>query len=497
MTAAPAAGGAAPQPNRLVEQFGGFELLARGNGLQLTYDSPGLTPASPAVQVSVPETLATSSSGSNYALASLAYPGPVLADLPTVLAQTNPDAPRVLPPYPVRSQALFPSGPTEQEQAAGAAVSRATADARSALAKAAYNGSDVGQLVRAASVTNTGLVRVETGRVTSRSRVEASGIDLLGGLIHVDSVVTDLVAVSDGRGSASDGLTTVSGVRVLGVAATIDRDGLRLAEAPADDRAPPGPLAPVVEPVLGPDDPAAGLIEPTRGPVARLNEAISSALGDGATIEDLLDEAGVAVRVLDPVATIDGASATRSAYGLRLDLAYSASGDPQLGPVLAKLAPPGSLPTTCPVPMAPVDCSVDGLVTILTRTQITSVGIGAADVRAAATEPFEPFEVTVALPSLPDALALIDGPSPLGVDPAVATFTTPLPDLVGVGSTGTSTSPLAALGRAIPAILAVLVALGAPLWAIGSRRLADAALADAGATCSTGRDRPLPPPEGP
>ena len=475
------------------DQFGGYELLARGNGFQVTYDSPGLVPQGPAFQLSIPEALATSSSGTNYALASLAYPGPVLADLSTVLAQSNPDLPKVVPPYPVRTQAFFPSGPTAQTQSGGSAEMRSATDAASSQAVAFYTGTDIGPLVQSGSVKGSSVTRVEDGRVSSRSRVEVSGVDLLGGIVHVDSVVTDLVAVSDGKEAASEGRTTVSGVTFLGLAATLDGDGLHLVQRPPDVAGPPDPLDPVLGPLVGSGAIPPGATDAAQPLLDNLN-GVLAALGPDATLTDALEEAGVKLRVLDPVVTADKGTATRSAYGLQLELDYAASGDPRIGPLLAALVPPGSLPAECPVPGAPVDCSPEGLVSLLSRTHIGALGIGAADVRVAATAPFEPLDVAFMPAPLPPGRG-VDAPLPGAGDIAPGGFTTPEPALGAgpVGSTGDS-SPISLLGRALPAALVVLLLLSAPLWAAGSRRLADAALADSGATCPDGLDRPGPPP---
>lgn len=487
-----AAGGATgPAAADLVDQFGGFELLARGNGIQVTYDSPGLVPQGPAIQASIPEALATSSSGTNYALASLAYPGPVLADLSTVLAQSNPDLPAVVPPYPVRTQAFFPSGPTTQTQSGGSAEMRSTTDAASSQAVAFYGGTDIGPLVRSGSITGSSVTRVEDGRVVSRARVEVQGVDILGGLVHVESVVTDLVAVSDGRKAASEGTTTVGGVTVLGLAATIDGDGVHLDEKPP----PPGPLDPLLGPLGGTGTLPPGATDPLQ-PLAQNLSAVLAGLGPDATLTDALDEAGVKISVLDPVATADKGSATRSAYGLEVALEYSAAGDPSVGPLLSALFPAGALPSDCPVPGAPVDCSPEGLVSLLTRTHIGALGIGAAEVRAAATAPFEPLDVSFT-PAPLGAGQGADGPLAGGPGLPVPAFTTPVPSLgAGAGGSLGATSPVSALGRALPAVLVVLLLLSAPLWAAGARRLADAALADDAGRCPDGLDGPAPPERG-
>src|SRR5439155_6669817 len=115
--------------------FGGFKLQSHGEGLTITYDSPGLVPGtpSPLVAGSVPESMTNMDSGpSGYALASLVYPGPLLADLPTVLALGGVPNANQIPAYPVRSQAFYPAGPPEASQDLRAGRQAATAAATTA-----------------------------------------------------------------------------------------------------------------------------------------------------------------------------------------------------------------------------------------------------------------------------------------------------------------------------------------------------------------------------
>src|SRR5439155_14588644 len=118
--------------------FGGFKLQSHGEGLTITYDSPGLVPGtpSPLVAGSVPESLTNMDSGpSGFALASLVYPGPLLADLPTVLALGGfPNADQV-PAYPVRSQAFYPAGPTDASQQVGSGQETVSANEAAAHAQ--------------------------------------------------------------------------------------------------------------------------------------------------------------------------------------------------------------------------------------------------------------------------------------------------------------------------------------------------------------------------
>ena len=113
--AAYAAGSGRPvdaQESDPLSAFGGFQLASRGNGLLFTYDIKNVLPVSPVFQAGLPEAQATLSAGpSSYALASLAWPGPLVADLGRAVAQGGQDVP--IPPYPVRAEAHNPGADNE------------------------------------------------------------------------------------------------------------------------------------------------------------------------------------------------------------------------------------------------------------------------------------------------------------------------------------------------------------------------------------------------
>ena len=104
---------------------------------------------------------------------------------------------------------------------------------------------------------------IEDGKAVSRTRVVLGGVNLLGGVISIDSLVTDLVAVHDGTTGAADGGTTATGVKFLGLAAVAHRGRPRARRGAAGRRAPAprsaacstrslGPLQQLTGPGAGP-----------------------------------------------------------------------------------------------------------------------------------------------------------------------------------------------------------------------------------------------------
>ena len=147
--------------------------------MTFTYNSPGLIPGTPAplFAASLPESLTNMDSGpSGFALASLVYPGPLVADLPTVLALGGVPNANQIPAYPVRSQAFYPAGPTTASQDLGSGRESAATDATdSAHAQAVYGAAQLPPALNVGSVTSTSETHLEQGAVVSRTRVELTG----------------------------------------------------------------------------------------------------------------------------------------------------------------------------------------------------------------------------------------------------------------------------------------------------------------------------------
>jgi hypothetical protein len=459
------------------EVFGGYTLTSRASGVQTTYDIPGALPVSPIVQLSVPEALATLSSGpSGYGLASLAFPGPLVADLGTVIALASEEAPEI-PGYPIRQEAFFPSGPTEAEEGTDdGTLMRAVTDPTASEALARYAGMQAPPVVTAGNIVSASRSSIEDGRAVTRARTEITDVSILGGVVEIDSIVTDLVAANNGDESASDGATAVSGVRFLGLAATLDERGLVLAEAPpAED----GPVPGDGMPGLGD---LGGALAPVTDP---LNEALREVLDQAVpSVNELLEAAGVTIEVLDPVESTDTGMISRSAAGVVVDIRYV--GQDQ-GPLveLVNALPPDMRQALGPIPNP---------VNFLVETHVTTLSLGTASVSSMASPLFEvdipPFEAATDL----DLPGVGTSPSFSGGGPG---FSTPVPQVPRAGSRGAggdsttlSTSPTSALlSGAVPAFLILALVMGAPLFATGTSRLADNVLAPTDRSCPYGLDR--------
>ena len=470
-----------------VTQFGGFIASSRSNGFQLTYDAPGLLATGDRLfDLSVPEALATLNSGPvGYALSSFAYPGPLVADLGAALAAGGTDT--GIPPYPVRSEAFFPSGPTETSSGQQGTEMSSVTSFGDSRAHASFSGLEIPPVAYVGSADTASQSAVEGDQVVSRTRAAVSDVSILGGLVTIGSVITDLVSTSNGTEAASAGHTTVSGVSVLGLPATIDGDGIHFDQPvpPSRDNAGDNPLSGALGGALSPVGDALG------GAIGPLNDLLDQigAQGDDA-LQQLFDASGIEIRLLDPIETVDGGSAERTGNGLLIRLDYDGSDTPVLTDLL-NLVPASALPADN---LGPVPFSPQAIFNLLKKESVFGVGLATADVSTAATPAY-----VVDIPAFTPATDVgVSTAAPSGFDSGpldtAGGFETATPDLPApaapamVGDVPATSSQPFPLGDAVPALAVIAMLLGTPLFAAGSRRLADNTLAATARSCPEGRD---------
>jgi hypothetical protein len=456
------------------ELFGTYELEARGVGLQATYEIEGLLPGGTSIlDLTVPETLARFSSGSGYGLASLAFPGGLLVNLPSLLEQTGTDASGI-PEYPIKAEAFFPSGPTEVDASQpGGLVQEVVTGPLGVESAGAYPGIEADPAVNIGSIRSASRSSIEDGKAVSRSRVELGDVNVLGGILVIDSIVTEVVAAHNGEQGSTAGGTVVSGVRFLGLSASLTEDGLILDEAPPVE-GPAGPLGDLLDPVVGP------LRNATAPVQALLEDVLDQAVPQ---VDDLLAQAGIRLEVVDPTeAVVESGAVTRASAGVSLTFVYEGREQQALIDLLNSV-PDELKPDLGPIPFP---------LLFLAENHIGGLNLAPASVSSLATPPFPAFEVD----TLPPA------PAPLPLDPgapgdlAAPDFSTPVPALPDAGGPDAPEGPFlldeaaTVLSGALPALLVALALLTAPLFGIGSTRLADNVLAPVSASCPTGADRP-------
>jgi hypothetical protein len=477
----------------LASQFGGFELNSRGNGLVLSYDSPGLLPVgSPLFEVGLPESQATQSTGpSGYALASLAYPGSAVADLGTLLAVGGAQTP--IPPYPVRAQSFYPGGPTTADQVIATASGHTVTTDTTSDAVTQYNGADLPTFMKTGTITVTSHTGLEDGQVVSRIRVEESDVNMLFGVLQIGSIVTDLVANSNGNDAASDGTTTVSGVKFAGRDAVIDSEGIHLA-SPTTSSSTTTPTTTPLDPAIGP---LGSIVDPVIGGAApgtdALAQLITTTVGSQGTLNDLLKQSGIKIQLLAPVETKDGGQVTRLANGVLVELDYDGRTQPVFSQLLAAV-PSSSLPADSLIPGVPLNTSPQALFNLLKEKDVVSFSIASGSVKAVASPAFEPLDIS--LPATGGVLSSSGGRGSSGSG-GFSTATPGLGSSAGSGGGGSSIGdilPIDANGGPLAAVVSLfaLALLGSLSW-FGSGRLADNVLSEATSSCPEGLDRTAPP----
>jgi hypothetical protein len=208
----------------------GIGLVATSDGVGATFGDPKKQP-NPVGAAQMAHTEATLSTGpTGYALASTAWPGPLVANagsLAVLLGGTGTPEEVRNANYAGRAEAFSPAGPNDAALGPGM-----KAHARDNVAEATAAAQNV--------VTSPGF---STGNVatTSRSTLESSGvvaftqsmtsdISFGAGLVAIDSVQTLARATSDGRSAEAEGFTVVNGLEINGQDATVDENGVRFTD---------------------------------------------------------------------------------------------------------------------------------------------------------------------------------------------------------------------------------------------------------------------------
>jgi hypothetical protein len=309
---------------------------------------------------------------------------------------------------------------------------------------------------------------------------------VLGGLIHLDGLTTDLPVTTDGVTATTSGGTTFAAASALGLPVVIDATGIRF----ADDGAAPPTTAGPLDGVLGP---LGGLLAPIGDalpPVGELTEGVTSILtGDPLGLDALLHEVGVAIRIAEPTAEVQGPAGSLRSAGLVIDFSAELDATP-LGQLLDLLPPLPDLPGS---PFQPAD-----LVAIVGANHVSGVSVGGASATASA-RPLpvrsQPDRASSSSPSAPAATSSGSGTSQGGGAPRPASSAS---SPAGAGSTPIDSErvalrlPFADLVGWRMVVLAVAAALVASL---GTRKLPDLALAPSAARhCALGTapDRSAP-----
>ena len=283
--------------------LGGYLMSSTAGPATLILEAPSAgIPADPTGELNLARTVARSEVGSGYALASIAWPGSTVANVPSVLsgqvnenvvANGGPPFFPTLPNYPVRAETFYPQGPeTQNAGVEGAGMRASSVEGNS---ESYSSGGDV--------VFN-GLV--EARRVVSQSRSIASGaeavseataalhdVEILGGLITAKMISNTVRTVSNGTNASVTGDFAIAGLSIGGdLPGIVDQEGEQVSIPITAISADGDGIH-----ISGQDDPG-----PSRD---QINEA-------GKALEDM----GITLIAPKPIDSVVGAAASRAHDGL-------------------------------------------------------------------------------------------------------------------------------------------------------------------------------------
>jgi hypothetical protein len=265
-------------PQAAQASLGGVRMSAVGFGLQMTYNEPQApAPTTPTLESELAYSEADLSGGASHGLASVAWPGPLIADGgPAFCGQAG--APFDCPSDPVRAEAFSPGNPhsSTNDQFGPNTSMEAKASPTGASSSSMMQHSDqAAPAVVTGDFASSSSTAVSGSEAVSETTAQVSDVTIAG-VVHIKSVISEAKAVTNGKNGAVSGQTLVSGADVNGQAVTVDRKGVHVADQ----------TAPVFDPI------------------------------NNGQVQQALQQAGITMKVAAPVDSLKGASAERSLGGL-------------------------------------------------------------------------------------------------------------------------------------------------------------------------------------
>jgi hypothetical protein len=213
------------------EELFSYQLRATARGYKMSYDDPtGME----VMEGNVPETRAQLDTGPvGLGLASLAWPGPLAANMGTLIVGLNPDAPPEFQQldYPVRAEARTGQDPptTTYDNVPGTSLSATATDKNVEALASVQNASGDDESFGPTDARSAVALSEEGGTAESASVVQR--ISLAGGVIAIESVQSSASATTDGTAADGTSSTTVNGLTIAGQPARVDENGVTIGDA--------------------------------------------------------------------------------------------------------------------------------------------------------------------------------------------------------------------------------------------------------------------------
>jgi hypothetical protein len=211
--------------------LGGFSIKTQAAPFRVLIDDPTLAiphpPNTPVLEADPAYTAATLETGpAARALASSLWPGALFGDgIGTV---TNGG----VATYPIKADARYPDKPYTATDQGGGAFMSSQALGLDVKAMARFNPGDAPGVIDVGLAKSVSTATVKDGVAIGTAQSFLSDVDLMGGIIHIGSIATDLTVKGDGKKGTSTGSTKVTGLTVGGMGFVADEQGVRPVGAP-------------------------------------------------------------------------------------------------------------------------------------------------------------------------------------------------------------------------------------------------------------------------
>jgi hypothetical protein len=206
-----------------------FEISTAARAVQLFSDDGS---GARSAEVEVPESTADLGSGpSGRAFSSIAWPGPLVGNLGSLVRVLQPTLPESVSALndPVRAEATMGQDPPTVSFNLPDVSMTATASEQLVEARATV-GTVTGEASPTNGFTTFGSASLQGGLPRGTASASVSGLSLAGGLVRIGAVTSKATATSDGAKGTGSASTQIAGLEIAGFRLGIDHTGLQIGD---------------------------------------------------------------------------------------------------------------------------------------------------------------------------------------------------------------------------------------------------------------------------